>query len=80
MCDVSLPYTDERTACFMAMDLAREKQIDLASNFPFEELSAGECLISREYSELFKLTEGSQVDMSFNEPDLWSTLARHYDE
>lgn len=41
MCDVGLAYTTDSTGCFMAMDLGREKQIDLASNFPFEELEAG---------------------------------------
>ena len=36
--------------CLMALDFAREKEIDLASNFPYDRLDHDDdCLVSSEY-------------------------------
>lgn len=58
ICEVELSYTDERTGCFMALDLAHERTIDLAPNFPFSELAQDECLFSSEHQDLYGLNKG----------------------
>jgi len=42
----------------MALDFAKEQQIDLGPLFPFESLEEGECLFSQVYQEKFGLTQG----------------------
>ena len=36
--------------------------------------------MSRNHEELYKLSKGQVIDLNFIEPDLWRTLARHYNE
>ena len=47
ICEVKLGFAnDDRQGCLMALDFEREKRIDLAPRFPFDELETGECLLS----------------------------------
>ena len=62
----------------MALDFAREREIDLAPLYPFESLGEGECLISEAHKKKYKLEVGQVIDVKFGEKNLWSTLERYF--
>ena len=45
------------TASVVLMDTEREKTIGLGPEYPFEPLSAGECIVSKTYAENFGIGE-----------------------
>ena len=64
--------------CLMGIDFAREDEIGLGNQFPFTSLGKDECIVHKKKADLLGLKVGQNLNLNFNEPDLWNTLAQEY--
>ena len=61
----------EQDFYIMALDFAKENEIDLGTQFPFQSLEDGECLLSQVHEKKYALQVGQTVELTFSEPNLW---------
>ena len=60
------------------MDTAREKDINLGADYPFDPLGAGECVVPDRYESSLGLTVGETVKINYEMSQVLQTLARRY--
>ena len=64
----------------MMIDTEREKEIGLATKYPFEALEPGEIILHESWQSEHGYQVGDVLNLNFDSKDLWNTISIQYNE
>lgn len=62
------------------LDIQREAEINVGVDWPYPDLKAGECVLTKDYQSANGLSVGDEIYVNMQNQALWVTLASFYNQ